>query len=291
MSDVPSRKILDEFAADRENQPSHTVAAGPSVRLDDELPSTMPPDEFVADLIRECGQNDVANIGPFYDALFAGRVTLEGARIWVKQWYYDARAFPPLVAQIIANCDYYYDARQCFGANLMEELGELDPNREHPQLLKRIGKALGVSDEEMEFVQPIPELLVFTEYRHKLVRDGNFVEAVAAGALATELAIPNRYRRIGEVLAAQFEVPHDDMEFLWIHAGDPNNPNDYGGDEAHAAQATELIRKYANNAGIQDRVRLALWRSLEARKVYQWGLFRACVLELDPAFRDHYLCS
>lgn len=267
---------------------SHHPSLGPQHRLSDPLPAQLAPDAFVDELVRMIRADKDSSVGPFYRAMFQGRLTLEGARAWIKQWYYEARTFPPLVAQVIANCDLQYDVRQLVGANLIEELGELDPLREHPRLLKKIGNALGVSDAEMEFVTPIPEVLMFVEYRHKLVRDGSFLEALAAGLLAVELAIPGRYLKIGEALKKYFDVSHEALEFLWIHAGDPNRKGDYGGDVEHAAEATTMIKKYANSAGMQDRVRLALWRSLEARKVYQWGLYRACVLDLDPEFRARH---
>jgi pyrroloquinoline quinone (PQQ) biosynthesis protein C len=263
---------------------AHHPSLGPHGRLTDALPATLSSEAFIADLAAMLRSDTDAAIGPFYRALFDGLVTREGAQTWIKQWYYEARTFPPLVAQVIANSDVYYDARQLMGANLREELGELVPSREHPKLLKKIGAALGVRDEEMEFVKPIPEILVYTEYRHKLVRDGNVLEAIAAGPLAAEFSIPDRYIKIGAALKARFGVSHDALEFLWIHAGDPSVAGNYGGDVQHTAESTNLIKKYATTAGQQDRVRLALWRSLEARKVYQWGLFRACVLEQDPDF-------
>jgi pyrroloquinoline quinone (PQQ) biosynthesis protein C len=120
------------------------------------------------------------------------------------------------------------------------------------------------------------------------VRDGNFLEGLAAGLLAVELAIPERYLKIGQALKNFFQVPHEALEFLWLHAGDPTRQGDYGGDVQHAEEATTLIKKYATTAGMQDRLRLALWRSLEARKVYQWGLYRACVLQHDPQFASLY---
>ncbi len=281
---VPRRQQIEKHTQDALHHP----CLPPHQRLTDPLPATLDPEAFVQSLVASIGSDEESALGPFYRALCAGRVTLEGARLWIKQWYFEARTFPPLVAQVIASCDLYYDVRQLIGANLLEELGELNPQREHPQLLKKIGNALGVSDAEMEFAQPIPEVLIFVDFRHKLVRDGNFLEALAAGLLAVELAIPGRYRKIGKALKEQFNISHDALEFLWLHAGDPTRKADYGGDVEHAAEATGMIKKYATSAGMQDRVRLALWRSLEARKVYQWGLYRACVLDLDAEFQTRY---
>lgn len=273
---------LDPVLAERF---SHHPALRPSGRLTDPVQALMSPDEYIADLGKMMERERDASTGAFYRALFDGKVTREGAQIWISQWYYEARAFIPLVAQVVANADYYYDVRQTMGANLYEELGELIASREHPQLLKKIGGALGLTPEQMEFAEPIPEVLVFVEYQKHLVRNGNIVEAIAAGPLYHEFSIPDRYPRIGAALKRDFDVSHDALEFLWIHAGDPTVANDYGGDVEHTKEAVDAIKKYAITEGLQNQGRLALWRSLQAGKIYNWGLYRACVLDFDPEYR------
>jgi pyrroloquinoline quinone (PQQ) biosynthesis protein C len=263
----------------------HHPALRPSGKLTDQAPGLMSPDDYIADLTRMMERERDASTGAFYRALFDGKVTPEGARIWLQQWYYEARAFIPLVAQVVANCDYYYDVRQMLGENLYEELGELVPSREHPQILKKMGVALGLTEEEIEFTEPIPEVLVFTEYQKHIVRNGNIVEAIAAGPFYHEFSIPDRYPKIGAALKKYFGVSHEALEFLWIHAGDPTVANDYGGDVEHTKEAVNALKKYAVTEGLQNQGRLALWRSVQAGKIYNWGLYRAAVLDFDPEWR------
>ncbi|MDI3291368.1 iron-containing redox enzyme family protein [Polyangium sp. 15x6] len=266
----------------------HAPIGKPTRPLRESLPQAVPPDQFVREITDHVVRSGAANIGPFYAALIGGHIPIEGLRDWVKQWYFDSRTFPSVIAQIAANCTYFYDARQFMGANLAEELGEFDPAREHPVLVRKLGRALGVTDEEMEFVEPYPETLLYVEYRQHLVRDHHWLEALAAGSFAIELTIPGRFRKIARALAEQVGLDDDALEVFHIHAGDERLELDYGGDVKHAMEASNLIRKYAVTAEMQERVRLAVWRSIEARKVYQAGLFREIVLKRDPAWRHRW---
>jgi pyrroloquinoline quinone (PQQ) biosynthesis protein C len=262
----------------------HATVGKPSDRLSDPLPPTLSPDDFVDELTNHVLTSAAANIGPFYERLIARQLPLEAVQDWIKQWYIDARTFPAVIAQIAANATYFYDARQFMGANLAEELGEFDPAREHPVLVRHLGRALGVSDEELEFAEPYPETLLYVEYRQHLVRDYHWLEALAAGSFAIELTIPGRFRKMAAALREQFDLDDVALEVFRIHAGDERLENDYGGDDKHAGEAVNLVKKYAVTAEMQQRVRLAVWRSIEARKVYQWGLFREIVLKRDPAW-------
>ncbi|WP_242910599.1 TenA family transcriptional regulator [Actinomadura terrae] len=278
------RQVRDRHEGELQHELDHAPIGTPSTRLTDPVPVALPPEQFVKELTDEVMNSAAANIGPFYERLIAQQVPLEGVREWVKQWYIDARIFPSVIAQICANATYFYDARQFMGANLAEELGEFNPAREHPVTVRKLGNALGVSDEEMEFTEPYPETLVYVEYRQHLVRDYHWLEGLAAGSFAIELTIPNRFRQIARALSAQFDLDDEALEVFRIHAGDERLENDYGGDDQHAEEATNLLRKYAVTGDLQHRIRLAVWRSIQARRMYQWGLYREIILKRHPAW-------
>jgi pyrroloquinoline quinone (PQQ) biosynthesis protein C len=265
---------------------SHATVGSMTARLTDPLRPVQDPDEFVKELTAEVLNSAAANIGPFYERLIANRVSREGVQEWVKQWYIDSRMFPSVIGQIAANAGYFYDARQVMGANFAEELGEFRPEREHPVTVRQLARALGVSDEELEFAEPYPETLLYVEYRQHLVRDSHWLEGLAAGSFAIELTIPNRFRQIARALSRQFDLDDEALEVFRIHAGDERLELDYGGDDKHAGEAQDLIRKYATTAEMQHRVRLAIWRSVQARRVYQWGLFREICLRNEPGWQE-----
>ncbi|WP_206797387.1 TenA family transcriptional regulator [Amycolatopsis sp. MtRt-6] len=276
------RQVRNEFEGALNASLDHAPVGRPTDRLGDPVPEALPPEQFVQELTDEIMGSAAANIGPFYERLIAEEIPIEGLRDWVKQWYIDARTFPSVIAQICANATYHYDARQFMGANLAEELGEFNPAREHPVTVRQLGNALGVSDEELEFAEPYPETLLYVEYRQHLVRDFHWVEALASGSFAIELTIPNRFRQIARALSHQLNLDDKALEVFRIHAGDERLELDYGGDDKHAAEAGALLAKYSVTAEMQQRVRLAVWRSVQARRVYQWGLYREIVLKRHP---------
>ena len=278
------RETTNQTRDKHDSSLDHPAWGGPMNRFNDSPPKLMAPDEFAQDLMNYVMSSTEADMSPFYQYLVAGQLSLEQVHEWIKQFYYDARSFPPLMAQIIANSQLQYDIRHMYGVNLAEELGEFNPQKEHPVLLIEVGKALGMKAEDIEFAQPIPEVLVFTEYRTKLVRDLPPLEGVAAGSLTTEATIVTRYRKIHNSLRKNYNLPSSADEFFYVHTGGASE-NDYGGDTNHTNEAMDVIKKYATTAELQERCRQAVWRSLEARKVYQWGLFRHIVLKNNPVYQ------
>lgn len=265
---------------------AHAPMGKPSARLSDPLPQVQDPETFVKELTAEVLSSAAANIGPFYERLINKQIPLEGIKEWIKQWYIDSRMFPSVIGQIAANAGYFYDARQIMGANFAEELGEFNPLREHPVTVRQLARAVGVRDDELEFADPYPETLLYVEYRQHLVRDSHWLEGLAAGSFAIELTIPNRFRQMARALSEQFGLDDEALEVFRIHAGDERLELDYGGDDKHAGEAQALIQKYTVTAEMQHRVRLAIWRSIEARKVYQWGLFREICLKRQRGWAD-----
>lgn len=262
---------------------AHAPIGYPMARLTDPLPAAKPPEAFVEELMASVLTSPAANIGPFYEHFLAGGLSADTVRQWVKQWYFDARMFPSVIGQIAANAGYFSDARMIMGANFAEELGEFEQLSEHPTLVRKLGRALGVSDQDLEFAEPFPETLLYTEYRQHLVRDYHWLEGLAAGSFTIELTIPGRFRKLAAALEEQFGLDDDALEVFRIHAGDGDLTLDYGGDEKHAGEAAGLLVKYATSSEMQHRVRLAVWRSIQARSVYQWGLYRGIVLHGNPS--------
>jgi pyrroloquinoline quinone (PQQ) biosynthesis protein C len=279
----------------RRDLPAHGVAISVPEHLDhpswtllherrSELPQVQPPAVFVRDLARLIGKDGENNIGLLLKMFYEGRLSRDQVKAWVKQWYYQARAFPSLIAQLIASSAGHYGVHERFSINVYEELGAGNPAKEHPLLLRNCAVALGASEEEVEFVVPYPETLLYVEYRAKLVRDVSFVEAVACASYVNELTIPGFYRKVAIGLREQFGLSEEDCEFFWVHVGKPGAENDYGGDIQHADEAAEVLARYATTAETQERCRQAVWRALQAKKVYWNGLLREIVLEREAWF-------
>jgi pyrroloquinoline quinone (PQQ) biosynthesis protein C len=285
MTTTTVRTQRDRYAVHISTALDHAPVGKPHARFSDPLPPVLPPDAFLKELTHMIVKSPDANVSLFYDHLIAKRIPLDGIQQWIKQWYYDSRTYPSVIAMLAANCSYCMEGRQFMGTNLAEELGEFNPAKEHPTLVRRLAKALGVEEDEIEFADPFPETLLYVEYRMHLVRHFHWLEALAAGSYAIELTIPGRFTKIANALREQFDLDDDALAIFGIHAGDDALQQDYGGDVYHAMEAGNLIKKYATTAEMQQRIRTAIWRSIEARKVYQWGLYREIILRKHPVWQ------
>ncbi|WNG13554.1 hypothetical protein [Cystobacter fuscus] len=110
------RNVRDANENQLDTKLDHAPIGKPTRRLSDPLPEAQPPEQFVKELTNHIVKSAAANVGPFYEELLAGRIPIEGLREWIKQWYFDSRTFPSVIAQIAASATYYYDARQFMGA-------------------------------------------------------------------------------------------------------------------------------------------------------------------------------
>lgn len=282
---VSIRKMVEPDLATLNDKLDHPAWGDPMTKFDTPLPKVLSPDEFGRELALYVKKETESNISPFYKYMISGKMPLSGVQEWARQHYFDVRCFTTTIAQVVANSNYQYDIRHVFGLNLVEEMGDLFPVKEHPLLFQKFGRAIGVTDEEMEFVKPIPEMLISMEYRLKLVKELDAVTAVAAGSWALEATVAERHRKIAKAMKEHYGVSDDNLEFFYVHCGGLGE-NDYGGDWAHAGEALHFIKKYATTAESQERVRQAVWRSIEARKVCHWGLFRHIVLANNPNYNE-----
>lgn len=282
---VSIRKMVEPDFETLDPKLDHAAWGDPMTRYGAKLPDTKSPSEFGKELTMMVKNEAEANLSPFYQHLISGQLPISGLQEWCRQHYFDIRCFTTTIAQIVANANYQYDIRHVFALNLIEELGDIYPIKEHPVLFLKFCRALKLKDEEMEFVRPIPEMLISTEYRLKLVRDVDVISSVAAGSWVLEALVPERYRKIAKSLKENYGISDDDLEFFYAHTGGGSSENDYGGDWAHAGEALNFVKKYATTAESQERVRHAVWRSLEARKVCHLGLYRHIILKNDPRYQ------
>lgn len=286
---VPFRKMVEKDLEDLNKQEftslDHPSWGDPMTRFNTPLPKALSADEFARELTFFVKKEAESNISPFYQCLISGQLPLSGVQEWARQHYFDVRCFTTTIAQVVANSHYQYDIRHVFALNLTEELGDINPFKEHPILFLKFGRAIGLSNEEMEFVKPIPEMLIAAEYRLKLVKELDAVCAVAAGSWALEATVAERHRKVAKALKTFYGVNDDALEFFYAHCGGLGE-NHYGGDWAHAGEALTFIKKYATTAETQERVRQAVWRSIEARKVCHMGLFRHIVLNNSAEYKS-----
>src|SRR5205823_4040424 len=90
---------------------------------------------------------------PFYRAWQAGELTLEHLRGYAGQYYAHVLAFPQYVSGAHAICPDQGERQELLENLIEEERGE----ENHPELWLRFAEGVGMSREDVEHAEPLPE--------------------------------------------------------------------------------------------------------------------------------------
>jgi pyrroloquinoline quinone (PQQ) biosynthesis protein C len=223
----------------------------------------VPFEETLAELLE---QDARTGRDPFLDGVREGRVSRAGLRAWVQQYYLVVREFTRLLAAIYANCPER-EVRAVLAENLYEEHGRFVPEKDHPALMRKLGRRLGLTDEAMERAPALPETARYLAVLAELTRDGSYLEGLAGVALGVEYLMPRYFARLEPLLRARYDLSTDDTEFLRVHITE---------DAEHGRRALTTIVERAREAETQARVMTAIRRAHDARREYREAIFRQC---------------
>ena len=213
------------------------------------------------DLARREGFRD-----PFFGALRHGQLSRAVVKRWAVQASLVVREFTRFISAMHANCPHR-DAQQLLAENLWEEHGKGDESRDHYQLIRRMAKRLGASDEELDVAAPLPETTVYINYCLSVTRDDSFIAGFAAIGVGIESFSPRFFAALAGQLQAQFDLTRDDVEYLLVHVGE---------DEDHARRALEMLDKYAASDAEKEGARRALLHMLAVKRRFAEALYAHC---------------
>ena len=112
---------------------------------------------------------------PFYRAWTEGRLSRETLAHYAEQYYRHVQAFHAHLQQL----ENRSSGELCKIVRENRE-EELDPAGPHPQLWRNFAAALGVNEEQLASVQPLPGIANLVATYDDLARRGSLAEAVAA---------------------------------------------------------------------------------------------------------------
>jgi pyrroloquinoline quinone (PQQ) biosynthesis protein C len=204
---------------------------------------------------------------PIFDAIRTGRISRAGLKLWTLQASLIVHPFTRFVSGIHANCPHR-DAQALLAENLWEEHGKGKEARDHYQLIRRLAKALGATDEELDGVRPLPEATDYINYCLRITHDHSFIEGMAAIGVGIEYSIPQFFGMFAESLQTHYGLSKEDAEYLLIHVGE---------DEDHAERALALIDKYADTDELRERAREALRGMLAVKRNFAKALHERCM--------------
>jgi len=116
----------------------------------------------------------------------------------------------------------------------------------HWKLWLRLGRAFGISDEDMWSVDLCPEALAWRTFFHEIC-SRNFLEGVSAHMLGAEAQVPGAAGSVAEGLQAKFKLSDADIAFYTVHdhadEEQPERPAAHGNEHDTLPRASGT-RKY-----------------------------------------------
>jgi pyrroloquinoline quinone (PQQ) biosynthesis protein C len=155
--------------------------------------------------------------------------------------------------------------------NLYEE--EAIEGHAHFDLILRLGKALGLSQEELEFAKPLPTTLIALLAWETLTKNRAWYEGVAAKAALELTNDPECGRFSGqeaERWMRQLKLSRDEVEFWLLHDSV---------DQIHGGGSLALLEKHLLGEAERKAALQAAEESMVAWKIYLDGIYQAGIGE------------
>lgn len=222
------------------------------------------PAELEEKIYEIIGRNLPTSIDPFWLSLFDGSLSQGGLRHWAKQMYFLTENFGRYTSAIHANCDVFA-VRHMLAATIYEEHGSMREQKDHPELFRKFARAIGVSDEEIRTVQPLPETGAFIDWLMDLCRHRHYVEALAGFGVAVEGQASKGIPIFIEVFRNKYRIDEDALEFWTTHAED---------DIVHGRRALEIVLEHADSIALQQGVLECVRKSMERLMMFHHGIGR-----------------
>jgi len=203
---------------------------------------------------------------PLLDAIRSGRMSRAGMRLWVAQAMMVVGEFTRFISAIHANCPHA-DAQLLLAENLWEEHGQGVEGRDHYSLIRRLARALGATDDELDRTAPLPETTDYINYCLKVTRESSFIEGMAAIGIGIESFSPRFFAALAEALTASHGISRKDAEYLLVHVGE---------DEDHARRSLEVITAYADTGEKRERAKQALRDMLRVKNRFADAVYDYC---------------
>ncbi|MGH7824697.1 MAG: TenA family transcriptional regulator [Candidatus Binatia bacterium] len=193
------------------------------------------------------------------------RLTIEAARVLVKQWANFTRHSRQCWAFVVGNCPIVEVRKFIVTENLYEE--EAQEGHSHFEILARMGMALGLTRDEIVNAKPLPATIVAMHAWEALTKNRTWYEGLAAKSVLERTNNPNCGNFSGneaERWMRQLGLTKEDTEFWWMHDSV---------DQIHGDGSLNLLEKYLKTEDERRAALRAAEESMMAWKVYFDGFY------------------
>ncbi len=192
---------------------------------------------------------------PLWLRVAQGAVPRAKLRPFVVQFFLQVREFPRAVSALHSSCTDPQQRIELAESLYEEETGRISGcDVSHPELFIRFGEAVGVSRDAMIDGAPLPTTAALIDWFRTSTREHPFIEGAAATNLAAEGQVPGAFGPFARALERHYGCTREQVAFWDIHEQ---------ADREHSAIGDHVVVRMATSAGLQERVRRAVARSLE----------------------------
>jgi pyrroloquinoline quinone (PQQ) biosynthesis protein C len=223
--------------------------------------------------IKELALNLVYLEPSSFNRVKAGELTIEGGRIFVRQFSNFTRQFPRWLAVVAGNCPLP-DVRKFLARNIYEE--EIGPAGQgsHYELLLKQGEAMGLTPTEIEETPPLSTTTLAINAIETICRNRSWLEGLAATTGLECINHPEVRGKGGVVIINDVRA--------WQHLG----LNDQQlrsrtvhmeEDEKHVETGLTILAEHARAEELEERIARAAYEALFSFRVLMNGIGEAAL--------------
>ena len=193
------------------------------------------------------------------------RLTKEAARVLIEQWSSFTRHSRQCWAYVVGNCPHVEVRKFIVTENLYEE--EALEGHSHFEILVRMGIALGLTREQIEFAKPLPSTVVALRAWETLTKNRTWYEGLAAKSVLERTNNPhcgNFSHHQAERWMRHLKLSKEDTEFWWMHDSV---------DQVHGDGSLALLEKYLKTDEEKQAAQRAAEESMMAWQIYFDGFY------------------
>lgn len=218
---------------------------------------------------------------PMIDEISKPEKNLPLLRLMATQGYQLTKVFAKYVGGLYFNCpDRHFSRRLAFNV-YEEETGRISKTDGHLELMQRFIYALGVTPEELEAVEPLPETRELIDYRMNFVRDpAQFHRGAAAVMIASEGQ--NLETKAGRARHQMFPTVYGltprDLEFFSVHAAE---------DVYHVKEGIDVVSLVCVTERMQEEAVQTIHETCDRFWWFYDGIQRAYTSQPEAAMAAH----
>ncbi len=220
--------------------------------------------------IRQMVQRKHSKDHPLIGQIESGELNLDQLKKFVRQFYLlFPKPFPKPIAAMLGRCPDDPDLERMWIENVMEEsTGQVTGTDGHKDLYLHFASTFGLSREEMDKEEPLPETQAFLNWRELLIYQRGWLELFACQGYAFEGTAGERMTRIVNGLVNHYGYDREshDLRYWTIHMSV---------DEEHMKVGPLAVERYATTEDLQEKVRNAVQYSLDMFWLFEDGVQRA----------------